>query len=48
VEIDGEIVKVGREYFGMPEYGEDKRFRVLVDDGLEFLKNTRKPLCSTV
>ena len=39
VEIDAEVVKVARKYFGFPE---DDKVRVYVQDGRMFLKNTDK------
>lgn len=40
VEIDPEIVKVAKEYFGLIE--DKSRLEVVVDDGLEFLKKSDK------
>lgn len=40
IEIDPEIVKVAKEYFGLIE--DKNRLEVIVDDGLEFLKNSEK------
>lgn len=40
VEIDPEIVKVAKEYFGLVE--DKTRLEVVVDDGLAFLKNSEK------
>ena len=39
VEIDPEIVKVAKEYFGLSE--DKNRLEIVVDDGLEFLKNSK-------
>lgn len=36
-EIDGSIVEIARKYFALPQ---DPKLRVVVEDGLTFLKNT--------
>ena len=38
VEIEAEVVHVARQHFKMPE--EDARFRVVIDDGAEFIQMT--------
>lgn len=35
IEIDPEMVEIARNYFALPE--EDERFRIVVDDGVEFI-----------
>lgn len=40
VEIDPDIVKAAKRFFGMPEQKE--RLSIIVDDGLKFIQSTSK------